>query len=113
MIFEKLGMGTVGGIGLCYYEPQTEVDGGRLDSLLLDEGFRMGFEAHLLEVDLDPEGVVKPLLAQVRELGDREVVPEGRDGCEDCERLSPLTGAMMPQAPETREQTRELASAIR
>ena len=47
----------------------------------------MPFQAHLLEIDLDPSQVVLPLLRQVRELGDRQVVPTGRDGCEECGRV--------------------------
>lgn len=90
MIFEKMGMGKVVGLGLVYYEPDTEVDVGRLDSLLVNGGFNMRFSAHLVEVGLDPVGVVLPLLKVVRELGDREVVPEGRTGCQDCGRLGEI-----------------------
>ena len=89
-IFEKLGMGKVSGLILCYYEPCTEVGADRLDSLLLDQGFRMNFKAHLLEIGLDAEGVVVPLLMQARELGDRKIAPKGRDGCEDCMKMGEI-----------------------
>jgi len=89
-IFDRMGMGKVGGLVLVYYEPQTEVDADRFDSLLLERGFNMNFKAHLLKLDLDAEGVVKPLLKKVRELGDREDVPEGRRGCEDCGKLGEI-----------------------
>ncbi|MBA7476593.1 hypothetical protein ES707_11981 [subsurface metagenome] len=41
-------------------------------------------------IDLDVNGVVRPLLGTVREMVDREVVPVGRVGCEDCRRMGEL-----------------------
>jgi hypothetical protein len=65
----------------------TDVNENNVHSSLIDDGFTMPFQAHLLEVDLDPSGVVLPLLRRVRELGDRQVVPEGREGCGECGRV--------------------------
>ncbi|MFC1782755.1 PD-(D/E)XK nuclease family protein [Planctomycetota bacterium] len=89
-IFEQLKMGSVGGLLLVYYEPMTEVDVGKLDSLIVEGGFRMGFKAHLLKIDLDANGVVLPLLKVVRELGDRPVAPMGRENCKDCGRMGEI-----------------------
>ncbi len=52
--------------------------------MLLDDGFVMPFKAHLKEIGLDAEGVVRPLLQEVRRYADMEQVPGGRDGCGDC-----------------------------
>ena len=53
----------------------------------------MSFQAHLLEKGLDSSGVViLPLLRQVREIGDRQVMPTGRDGCEGCGKVDKLMG---------------------
>lgn len=94
LIAERCGLKPVSGIGLCYYEPQTNVNSSSLDSVLLDQGFYMPFTAHLLELDLDPVIIVSPLLAMVRELGDREDTPDSRKGCEDCRRLEGIVGAL-------------------
>ena len=92
MIAESIGISPVSGLGLIYYEPQTDMTVGKLDEVLLDKGFDMGFEAHLLEVELDPEGVVKPLLTEVRRLADLSQAPEGRRGCKDCGLVQEMAG---------------------
>ena len=91
MIFEKLGVGKVGGLGLVYYEPQGDVNAENIDTMMQNDGFVMPFKAYLKRIELEPEGVVNPLLRKVREMVGRGVVPEGREGCEDCER----TGEVM------------------
>ena len=63
---------------------------GDLDEVLKDSGFRMPFDAHILEVDLDAEVVVKPLLRKVRKLAEKDSEPDGRDGCDDCRLLGEL-----------------------
>ena len=92
LIFEKLGMGEVGGLGLCYYEPQGDAPLGGLDAVLQEDGFTMPFTAHLKEVELEPEGIVRPLLADVRRYADMEDGPEGRDGCPDCAIFGQIAG---------------------
>ena len=87
-IFEKLGMGEIGGLGLCYYEPQGDAPTVNFETVLQDDGFLMPFRAHLKKIELDPEGVVLPLLKEVRRFGGMEKAPGGRDGCGDCEILS-------------------------
>ena len=52
---------------LVYYEPHggiLEVD--QLEEVLLEEGFNLPFSAHLLELELNPEQIIKPLLREVR-----------------------------------------------
>jgi len=92
LIGEQRGFSPVTGLGLCYYEPQTQISMENIKSSIIDGGFKMPFQAHLLEVGLDPQGVVLPLLRQVREIGDRQVVQEGRDGCEECGRVEEVMG---------------------
>ena len=50
----------------------------------MEEGFNLLFSAHLLELSLEPEKVVKPLLREVRKLWEMDSPPEGIDGCDDC-----------------------------
>ena len=78
---------------LCYYEPTTfllDENPEELSSVLLEEGFYIPFTAHIEAVDLDPERIIEPLLAKVREIGEMEAPPEGKEGCEDCRRLGEM-----------------------
>lgn len=87
LIFEKLGLGKVGGLGLVYYEPQGDAPSVSFETVVRKNGFVMPFVAHLKKVELDSEGVVRPLLEKVRAMWDGGVVPKGRAGCEDCRKL--------------------------
>ena len=91
-IFEKLGMGTVGGLGLCYYEPQGDAPIVNLSTVLRQDGFVMPFKAHLKKIELDAEGVVRPLMQEVRRYAQMEKAPGGREGCGDCGVLEQVVG---------------------
>ena len=68
---------------------------GRWKTVLLNDGFRMPFRAHLKTIELDPEGVVRPLLKEVVELMGSGVCPEvpvGRKGCEECRLIGEIGG---------------------
>jgi len=89
-IAESIGISPISQLVLLYYEPMTdiiEITTDELNELVSEDSFKMGFKAHSLDVELDPEGIVKPLLKKVRELGDMEQAPEGLEGCEDCRLL--------------------------
>jgi hypothetical protein len=90
LIAETCGLKLVTGIGLAYYEPQTNVTAETLGLVLLDKGFHMPFRAHLLELELNPEDIVLPLLKKVRSLADMTAPPKGTEGCEDCKLLKKL-----------------------
>ena len=62
------------------------------EAVVRQDGFVMPFVAHLKAIELDPEGIVRPLLQKVREMVDSWVVPEGRAGCEDCRQLGEVVG---------------------
>ena len=91
-IFEKMGMGKIGGLGLCYYEPQGNAPLDKFDAVLQDDGFVMPFKAHLKKIQLDPGGIVLPLLKEVSKLVGRKKAPGGRGGCRDCEILGKVVG---------------------
>ena len=63
-----------------------------LDSLLISDGFNMAFNAHLLKLELEPKGIVLPLMMRIRELVRKGEVPEGRENCKDCHILGELVG---------------------
>src|ERR1039457_2908599 len=83
VIAERIGLGSVSGLGLVYHEPQTDIQQDDIDSLCADDGFTMRFVAKLLRVELRP-AMIPPLLQRVREICDLATAPVGRDGCEDC-----------------------------
>jgi hypothetical protein len=73
---------------LVYYEPHggiLEVD--KLEEVMKEDGFNMPFSAHMLELELDAEGIVMPLLREVRRLWEKGEAPQGMNGCEDCRLL--------------------------
>lgn len=90
LIAEKCGLKPVTGIGLVYYEPQTNVTSDSLSLVLLEKGFHLPFRAHLLELELNPEQTVTRLLRKIRELADMEYPPNGICDCEDCQKLEGL-----------------------
>ena len=49
-------MGTVGGLGLCYYEPEVDAPVVSFGTVVRQDGFVMPFMAHLKEIELDAEG---------------------------------------------------------
>lgn len=87
MIAERTDMGRVSDLALIYMEPQTAENAaaGRGH----DDGFDMGFTAHVLSIDLDLS-MIDPLLVRVRELYDMDTAPPARSGCPDCARFAEL-----------------------
>ena len=90
MIAEHIGISPISQLVLLYYEPMTdiiEITTDQLNELVKDDSFMMGFKTHSLNVDLDPERIVRPLLKEVRAMIDRGVVSQGNDDCQDCKRI--------------------------
>ena len=90
---EKNGFDPISSLLLLYYEPKTHLlteNPEEIDSILLEEGFYMPFLAHIEKVELKEEEIIEPLLVEVREIGNMEEAPEGREGCEDCRRVGEL-----------------------
>ena len=92
LIFEKLQMGKITGLYLLYYEPQGDAPLEDLNTVLSQDGFDMPFKGQLKRVELDAEGMVRPLLKKVRWYWDLERAPGSRDGCGDCEVLERVMG---------------------
>ena len=102
LIFEKMGLGKVNGLGLCYYEPKTDILENDIDKVIIEDGFKMAFEAHNTKLKLDPEGLLMPLMREVRRIGDMEVMPMGRKGCLDCERVEEMLKKYSSVVPAVR-----------
>jgi hypothetical protein len=90
LIAEHCGLKPVSGLGLFYYEPQTDITTDDLESVLLDEGFNMPFKAYLLEIELNPEKMILSLLVKARKIADMKTAPKGNDDCKDCEKLNDI-----------------------
>ena len=89
-IGERQGFDPVSGLALIYMEPQTDLAQDQLDSLVKKEGFLMAFDGYVLEVGLEPDKVIPPLLKEVRTIHDFESPPPGNQRCRDCQLLDGL-----------------------
>ncbi len=91
LITEHIGVGEVSGLGLIYFEPQTDIDGIDVDALINSAGFNMKFAAKILPIELNLD-MIPPLMQRVRQICDMDAAPEGRTGCKDCGLLNELMG---------------------
>lgn len=89
-IGERQGFAPVSKLALVYMEPQTDLTPDNLDSILHEDGFLMGFEGHPLEIRLNGEETIPPLLKKVRKMYDQSVPPDGNSECKDCMLLDEL-----------------------
>ena len=84
-----MGLGPVRQVALAYTEPMTEGGADFFEEAQLPLGFRMGFHAKIVDVDLDP-AIIPPLLRKARKIHDASNPPEGTPGCEDCSNFETL-----------------------
>ena len=93
-ITERLDFPPASRLALAYMEPATDPDtvdmAGKVDA----EGFVLGFRPRMVEVDLDPERLIPPLLRQAARLHTLPVAPEPRNGCRDCAALEGLVATL-------------------
>lgn len=93
-IGNRCNFNPVSGIGLVYYEPQTDLTLDNLDERLLESGFYMEFTGKLHKVVLDPDRIIPPLLKQVRKIVDSNTMPPVSESCKDCMLLDKLAQTM-------------------
>ena len=58
------------------------------------DGFSLGFRPRLVEVELDPQRLIPPLLRHAARIHALADAPQGREGCRDCAALEGLLGAL-------------------
>jgi len=92
-IGNRYGFTPVTGLGLVYYEPQTDLGEENLPVLVSERSFLMPFAPKLLPLELRPEELIPPLLIQAADILRQEHPPESRRGCQDCERVGDLVRA--------------------
>jgi hypothetical protein len=88
-IGERLDLKPVSKLALIYTEPVTNISAAAKDSNLTPEGFRMGFRARILDVEIKPELVTR-LLKTATEIFKLASPPAGVAGCKDCAALDSL-----------------------
>jgi CRISPR/Cas system-associated exonuclease Cas4 (RecB family) len=89
-IGKRNGFDPIAGLALVYMEPQTDIAIDDLSSVIQEDGFLMEFGGHILEININDEESIPPLLREVRRICDQPVPPEGNDGCKDCMLLEEL-----------------------
>jgi CRISPR/Cas system-associated exonuclease Cas4 (RecB family) len=89
-IGKRQGFDPVSGIALVYMEPQTDLTQDELDSILQEDGFLMGFAGHVLQLKLEAEQKIPPLLKEARRIYDLESPPPSNQECRDCKLLNQL-----------------------
>jgi hypothetical protein len=89
LIAPRIGLGSVYGLGLLYYEPVTELESSGRDFLIRDDCFFLEFSPKLKPVKLESH-IIPPLLRRVREICNRSVCPAGRPSCRDCAMMETL-----------------------
>lgn len=88
-IGERLDVKPVSRLALVYTEPVTGNPATSDDANLTPEGFRMGFRARILEVEIQPDLVTR-LLKKAAAVLNSTSPPAGVDGCKDCAAVAGL-----------------------
>jgi hypothetical protein len=83
LIAPRIGLGSVYGLGLLYYEPVTDLGEADGDLLIKGNRFFLGFAPKAKSVRLEPN-IIRPLLSRVREICDSAESPTARPDCRDC-----------------------------
>jgi hypothetical protein len=92
LIGEQREIKPVSSLALIYTEPLTE-DKDAEDSMNhREEGFALGFSAHIHTVVLNTK-IIEPLLAKTREVYEMSSIPKGKEGCKDCKLIEALVKA--------------------
>jgi hypothetical protein len=92
-IAERTGFSPVSGLGLIYYEPQTDISEPEIDSYVMDGGFAMHFSPKLKPMELRTD-VIPPLLKKAKEIFDMSRPPASATGCKNCDLLDQMMGML-------------------
>lgn len=89
-IAERLDFPPVSRLALVYMEPATDSEANDTAGAVNDKGFVLGFRPRVVDVSLEPDRLVPPLLRQAARIHASCVAPEPRNGCRDCAALAGL-----------------------
>jgi PD-(D/E)XK nuclease superfamily len=90
-IGERTNIKPVSGLALVYTEPVADDATTQDEANLTENGFRLGFSAHIVPVEIKPR-LVPSLLRKARTILDFPKPPLGLPDCEDCAALAELFG---------------------
>ena len=93
-IARHLDFPPVSRLALVYMEPATDDDTINSTDPIDAAGFVLGFRPRVVEVDLDPERLIPPLLRQAARIHALPAPPEAGSGCRDCAALDGLLAAL-------------------
>ena len=86
----RLGLGPVSQVALVYMEPVTDQDTAASPDMVDGRGFTMALSATVVPVELDPDGIIRPLMRQAKDIYDLPGPPERGPGCRDCAAVQDL-----------------------
>jgi hypothetical protein len=89
-IARRLDFPPVSRLALAYMEPASDAETAEAPELVDDAGFVLGFRPRVVEVDLDPDRLIPPLLRQAARTHAMPHPPPSRKGCKDCAALEGL-----------------------
>ena len=92
LIAEKIGLGPAYGLGLLYYEPDTDLKDPDDEALIKDDRFFLGFSPKLRPVTLEPD-IIPPLLRRIRGIYNLSDTPPPQPDCRDCGMLDNVVRA--------------------
>ena len=93
-IAQRQELPAVSKLALAYMEPATGDDAVNSQDVVESAGFALGFHPRVVDVELEPDRLVPPLLRKAARIHAAPTSPAPRDGCRDCAALEELLGAL-------------------
>ena len=93
-IAQGLDFPLVSRLALAYMEPATAPETVDATDLIDADSFSLGFRSRLVEVELNPQRLIPPLLRQAARIHALTEPPQAREGCRDCAALDGLLTAL-------------------
>ena len=93
-IGQRLDFPPVSRLALAYMEPATDDEATAAPGAIDTDGFALSFRPRLVEVDLDPERLIPPLLRKAAGIHASTEAPASRNNCRDCAALDGLLRAL-------------------
>ncbi len=89
-IAETIGLGKVSKLALIYMEPQTTEQDAIAKDNNHDNGFKIDFQANIVNVELAPDKFLSPVIKKARKLLDLNIPPQSIANCKECNLLMQL-----------------------
>ena len=93
-VAQRLDFPPVSRLSLAYVEPATSPATVDSEGSVDDAGFVLGFRPRLVEVELNPQRLIPPLLRQAARIHALTEPPQAREGCRDCAALNGLLATL-------------------